>query len=71
MPNPSGIYDEDLITMTTESNLPLLTILNHIWNQFESGLNRDMEIAAMKGKIPKIMLRALYFPVRCIIHLEG
>ena len=48
----------------------ILTMLSHRWAELESSRICVIRMAAMKGRQPKVMLMALYLPVRLIIHLE-
>lgn len=48
----------------------ILTMLNHRWAELESSRICVIRMAARKGRQPKVMLMALYLPVRRIIHLE-
>ena len=50
---------------------PLRTILNQSLAGLEFSFMVDINIVAMKGKIPNVRLMDLYFPVRCIDHLQG
>jgi hypothetical protein len=48
----------------------VLTMLSHRWAELESSRICVIRMAARKGRQPKVMLMALYLPVRRIIHLE-
>ena len=48
----------------------ILTMLSHRWAELESSRICVIRMAARKGRQPKVMLMALYLPVRLIIHLE-
>lgn len=45
-------------------------MLSHSTIEGESSRMSDKRTAATKGNRPKIMLRRLYFPVRCMTHLR-
>ena len=45
-------------------------MLSHRWAELESSRICVIRMAARKGRQPKVMLMALYLPVRRIIHLE-
>ena len=45
-------------------------MLNQSLAGLEFSFMVDINIVAMKGRIPNTMLMDLYFPVRCIDHLQ-
>lgn len=43
-------------------------MLNQVWMNPESSLIKQIAVAPIKGKKPKIRFSSLYFPVLCIIQ---